>query len=273
MTDEDALIRALAARPEDEVTRLAYRDWLDERGDPRADYLRSEVAWARDSGSDRTAQQAMAALSHRAGSIDPAWLSQVSLVGAAVARAWAAVTLLPGVGRNESPPSDPVETFSAALVALNEVVARRFGTEFASRHFRVPIDYMSFLCKDGGAWSWDEWGDIRSARGLAPTLDDELEAGAVQADSIRAEGLWLHIADWHDRDGYYLCVDPEHALFNVVAVEGPEGLWENGVEGLGFVAPTFLHFLRDALPKIVQGLWSYPLTIGDWLRSTNPESC
>jgi uncharacterized protein (TIGR02996 family) len=38
--NEAAFIRAILASPEDDAPRLIFADWLDERGDPRAEYLR-----------------------------------------------------------------------------------------------------------------------------------------------------------------------------------------------------------------------------------------
>src|SRR5262245_20318888 len=43
MTDE-CFLRALADDPNDDVTRLVYADWLEERGDGRAEFVRAEVA-------------------------------------------------------------------------------------------------------------------------------------------------------------------------------------------------------------------------------------
>jgi uncharacterized protein (TIGR02996 family) len=40
MTDDEAFLRAIIAAPGDSTTRLVYADWLEERGDPRAEYLR-----------------------------------------------------------------------------------------------------------------------------------------------------------------------------------------------------------------------------------------
>jgi uncharacterized protein (TIGR02996 family) len=39
----DALLAAILASPDDELPRLAYADWLEERGDPRAEYVRLNV--------------------------------------------------------------------------------------------------------------------------------------------------------------------------------------------------------------------------------------
>lgn len=47
MSDEEAFIRAIVSAPGDDAPRLIYADWLDERGDPRGEYVRAEVDWAR----------------------------------------------------------------------------------------------------------------------------------------------------------------------------------------------------------------------------------
>jgi uncharacterized protein (TIGR02996 family) len=43
MSEEAAFLSAMLANPDDISTWLVYADWLAERGDPRADYLRLEV--------------------------------------------------------------------------------------------------------------------------------------------------------------------------------------------------------------------------------------
>ena len=43
MTDEAAFLEAIHQSPKDETLRLVYADWLEERGDPRAAYLRIET--------------------------------------------------------------------------------------------------------------------------------------------------------------------------------------------------------------------------------------
>jgi uncharacterized protein (TIGR02996 family) len=42
MGDEWAFLQAVLEAPADDVSRLVYADWLQERGDPRADFLRLE---------------------------------------------------------------------------------------------------------------------------------------------------------------------------------------------------------------------------------------
>lgn len=43
MGDEEAFLRAIGNAPADDLSRLGYADWLEERGDPRAAYLRLSV--------------------------------------------------------------------------------------------------------------------------------------------------------------------------------------------------------------------------------------
>ena len=42
MSDEAGFLYALRENPGDDDTRLVYADWLEERGDPRGEYLRLE---------------------------------------------------------------------------------------------------------------------------------------------------------------------------------------------------------------------------------------
>lgn len=42
MQDEEAFLAAIGEQPEDDDVRLIYADWLEERGEERAEYLRVE---------------------------------------------------------------------------------------------------------------------------------------------------------------------------------------------------------------------------------------
>src|ERR1700731_4683476 len=44
MPREQDFIRAIIANPTDDALRLVFADWLEERGDPRGEYLRTQTA-------------------------------------------------------------------------------------------------------------------------------------------------------------------------------------------------------------------------------------
>jgi uncharacterized protein (TIGR02996 family) len=44
MTEEEAFIQAIADNPADDTPRLIFADWLEERGDPRAEFIRVQCA-------------------------------------------------------------------------------------------------------------------------------------------------------------------------------------------------------------------------------------
>jgi uncharacterized protein (TIGR02996 family) len=46
MIEDEPFLRTLLANPDDRVSRLVYADWLDERADPRAEYLRIDARLA-----------------------------------------------------------------------------------------------------------------------------------------------------------------------------------------------------------------------------------
>jgi uncharacterized protein (TIGR02996 family) len=79
MVDDDFVQRILAA-PNDASVRLVYADWLEERGDPRATFLRVEVALAAAASGGRLHRELQAGLRETAASIDAGWLAAVSRV-------------------------------------------------------------------------------------------------------------------------------------------------------------------------------------------------
>jgi uncharacterized protein (TIGR02996 family) len=82
MTDDTSFVEAIRARPWDESLRLVYADWLEERGDARADYLRAEsAATAELRFQDRPEGDQARSLLDRLGQLragfDPGWLAAV----------------------------------------------------------------------------------------------------------------------------------------------------------------------------------------------------
>jgi uncharacterized protein (TIGR02996 family) len=66
VTDDHAFLAAIVNAPEDAALRLVYADWLEERGDPRAEFLRLAAT-----------QQSPARLKSLAKQFDPEWVGLV----------------------------------------------------------------------------------------------------------------------------------------------------------------------------------------------------
>lgn len=53
MTHDDAFLQDILANPEDDTPRLIYADWLEERGDPRGEFIRLQCRLATMSADDQ----------------------------------------------------------------------------------------------------------------------------------------------------------------------------------------------------------------------------
>jgi uncharacterized protein (TIGR02996 family) len=74
MTDAD-FIRTIQADPADDTARLVYADWLEERGDVRAEYLRAELELARLPAGAPAAPALRSRLWRAWAAVDPSWLA------------------------------------------------------------------------------------------------------------------------------------------------------------------------------------------------------
>src|ERR1700754_5023358 len=76
-SDDEAFLRAISAAPDDDAPRLVYADWLDERGDTRAEFIRLQVRLRGLSPSDPALADLAARVRElRAGS-PPYWLARL----------------------------------------------------------------------------------------------------------------------------------------------------------------------------------------------------
>jgi uncharacterized protein (TIGR02996 family) len=73
---EEAFLQGIRADPLDNTVRLVYADWLAERGDPRADYVRVLCAWLALRRPASGAALIERERELRAG-LDPGWLARV----------------------------------------------------------------------------------------------------------------------------------------------------------------------------------------------------
>jgi uncharacterized protein (TIGR02996 family) len=69
MDDDRGFVRAILSDPGDRAARLVFADWLDERGDPRGEYIRVSAA-----AGKRTGRAAKARLAELRRAIAPGWL-------------------------------------------------------------------------------------------------------------------------------------------------------------------------------------------------------
>jgi uncharacterized protein (TIGR02996 family) len=80
MTRDGAFLRAVIENPEDETTRLVYADWLEERGDRRAEFLRIECHLRGLSESDPDYRLWHQQLAELGSTLDIRWLAAVCRV-------------------------------------------------------------------------------------------------------------------------------------------------------------------------------------------------
>jgi uncharacterized protein (TIGR02996 family) len=79
--DEDGFLTAIRADLEDEAVRLVYADWLEERGDPRGDFLRLHLALKSLSPDHVDRVSGEEELSRLRKHADPGWLAVVEPEG------------------------------------------------------------------------------------------------------------------------------------------------------------------------------------------------
>jgi uncharacterized protein (TIGR02996 family) len=78
MTDDEDFLRAVVDAPGDDAPRLVYADWLDERGDRRATFLRQEVEVFRGPREGPAFRAGVRDLQLARRALDPVWAARVS---------------------------------------------------------------------------------------------------------------------------------------------------------------------------------------------------
>lgn len=78
--EEAALISTIRENPGDPTPRLVYADWLDERGDPRAEYLRLVVELAVESANGEKTGRQLKRLGELARTIERDWRERISIL-------------------------------------------------------------------------------------------------------------------------------------------------------------------------------------------------
>lgn len=188
ISDDEAFIRTIVDRPGDDLPRLVYADWLDERGDPRGAYLRAETEWAKpwrdgQRPGDDAAVRAMAM------EMDPVWVARVSRPPLGVCCQHVSFQ-----------PTDPRLT----LDELVQIESRLGGT--------FPAPFRGFLLNHNGCvpdppflpypahYGWDDM-DLEIGKFFTASR-------VTQPLPADPSGSWLHELEW------------ERSFLNTLYVEG-----------------------------------------------------
>jgi uncharacterized protein (TIGR02996 family) len=142
---DEAFLSAIRTQPTDSTSRLVYADWLDERDDPRGEYLRllcAATGWAK---AAESRERIVARLQELRAEFDPEWLAVVQHgVGW---RPLFEANRLP-FGEREyrteyvfGPPAKP-EAIAAAEAALG---------------MRLPADVREMLAEFNGVWEHNRY--------------------------------------------------------------------------------------------------------------------
>jgi uncharacterized protein (TIGR02996 family) len=82
MERDDGFVGAILTDPSDEAVQLVYADWLDERGDPRGEFLRLRAEWNRGwAGSRQPPAELASRMEELRAAIDPVWVALLDTLG------------------------------------------------------------------------------------------------------------------------------------------------------------------------------------------------
>ena len=77
MIDDNRFLAALRANPADRVSKLVYADWLEERGDPRAEFLRVAVTLDGMARENESYRPLLRLLHELRSTVSSAWVADV----------------------------------------------------------------------------------------------------------------------------------------------------------------------------------------------------
>jgi uncharacterized protein (TIGR02996 family) len=163
MNDETPFIEAILANPEDEAPRLIYADWLEERGDPRGEFLRLENALANLPRGDARRPSLRARLQEVRQGLGVEWLAQVdrSRIEGCVQFAYACPKQWDQLARTADPLARFCGTCQQNVYHCSSVAQAR---RHAARGHCVAVDSRLARKKNDLTQS-DFYGHTRQARG------------------------------------------------------------------------------------------------------------
>lgn len=244
MSDEAAFLSALRERPDDETARLVYTDWLDDRSDPRAEYLRVEAAWVALQPSDEQYRPLYRRVSQLAAGLDPEWFATASRIASRMRGKRERLETL-WEPHPEDRTTEPAREWLAAKQEINN--ALRTSAPALADRFSIPIDYLAFVLAVGGGWQCENgWNELFSAQKVAAEVAAAawlLEAPG-KGPATAAPELWFEVARLDEINGIFLCCDLACSRFGEVAEGENNHPWIDSSAGpLHHRGETFLRFL------------------------------
>jgi uncharacterized protein (TIGR02996 family) len=222
----EPFIAVIEGNPDDDTPRLIYADWLDERADPRGEYLRAEVRLAKLPAGDPTAPDLRRRLRGLRGRIDPDWLARFDRPRVLRANptpfpaAWWGIEL-PGVRefddtyrrvRYESLPplpagrlrgdfgwlmDAPIRETASDFPALSPPTAGKLASRAGDHDLALPPEFLPFLC------DLDLTSRIRSCTDCEFNL-----SGLLPVPGCRGDFLIRFYSDSQDCLHWYLYLAP-----------------------------------------------------------------
>jgi uncharacterized protein (TIGR02996 family) len=195
MSEEQGFLHAIQARPHDDVPRLIYADWLDERDDPRGEYLRLQCelvrTWTYLNPQTKLRDRAAKLRSE----IDPAWLVRV---------------------RRCTTPAPPLDVATAIpdFIELARTTVRLHPRRGETLPDESKIGGL-FLWPEREAWPRCEEHDCPLVPALQLRKEDVPEVGFRSGTDL-LQVLWCP----HDHEGFY-CVAPRLFWRNRSQVQDP----------------------------------------------------
>lgn len=244
MDDEAAFLRAITESPGDDTPRLVFADWLDERGDPRSEWLRIQVHLARLAASGSWDPELVDRRRRLEADIDPAWLRAARRPpdGTGI-RSW-----------HELYDSFVIEpTYGEAA---RKPTAAQLDQFEADTGFRLPRSYREYILVFGPGRLFSDW--YIAAPGYGDSWRWDLR---TMHENVRPQEHWIdyYPAAEHDRVRRcrYFCAKYKDAFgwdpAEVCDPEAPEYAVYRLVEGgqVVRVADSFRGFMEDAMLEIL----------------------
>jgi uncharacterized protein (TIGR02996 family) len=267
VTEDRAFIQAIQASPNDEALRLVYADWLEERSDPRGEYLRLEASVASTPTKTRKAKALRVRFQELRSQIKPSWLAVFDQPGLMRANptpfpsGWWSVDLegyregaeTYGLFPYESLPPLPVELFRANFHWLTRLRKQpsskrkvnkkleHLGGAAATLNLRLPRDFKVFMA------SSSLQRRVRSCTGCSfnwpkKIVESPLGEGGYLARFYSDSQDCLHWYLYLTQGGYH-CVVTSGGFYGGHEWDKADEDWDEPSDEFWFCAPSFEAFI------------------------------